>query len=230
MSDDARWAIETRYGSAQEHHGASFPAGATAHAWDLRVTRPALVLGGRQSISDKSRSVAEAAGVEVTSRRSGGGAVWIDPDTAVWIDFFIPTGHNWFDSDLTATFLRVGELWLTALFLCGIEGSVYAGRPDASDDLANRACFGGLGWGEITVNGSKVVGLSQRRTRDGARVQCLADISGNSARVGDYLDLTAAESSVLSARCGVPVSSEAAIAARLRAVLLDQVRLEPHSG
>ena len=33
-------------------------------------------------------------------------------------------------------------------------------------------CFAGLGPGEVTVDGRKVVGISQRRTRSGARFQC----------------------------------------------------------
>ena len=33
-------------------------------------------------------------------------------------------------------------------------------------------CFAGLGPGEVTVGGAKVVGIAQRRTRAGARFQC----------------------------------------------------------
>jgi lipoate-protein ligase A len=35
-------------------------------------------------------------------------------------------------------------------------------------------CFAGLGPGEVLVDGRKVVGLSQRRTRAGARFHCAA--------------------------------------------------------
>ena len=34
-------------------------------------------------------------------------------------------------------------------------------------------CFAGLGPGEVTVDGRKVVGISQRRTRAAARFQCV---------------------------------------------------------
>ncbi len=39
---------------------------------------------------------------------------------------------------------------------------------------SGRACFAGLGPGEVTIGGRKAVGISQRRTRAGARFQCVA--------------------------------------------------------
>jgi hypothetical protein len=49
-------------------------------------------------------------------------------------------------------------------------------------------CFAGLGPGEVTRNGAKVVGISQRRTRHAARFQCAVlhrwDVEGIAALVG----------------------------------------------
>ena len=39
--------------------------------------------------------------------------------------------------------------------------------------LSDLVCFGGLGPGEVTLHGQKVVGVSQRRTREMARFQCV---------------------------------------------------------
>ena len=53
-----------------------------------------------------------------------------------------------------------------------------ASRRDATTGPPERAgvaaavCFAGLGSGEVTIGGAKAVGLSQRRTRAGARFQC----------------------------------------------------------
>jgi hypothetical protein len=38
---------------------------------------------------------------------------------------------------------------------------------------SRRVCFAGLGAGEVVVGPRKLVGISQRRTRDGARFQCV---------------------------------------------------------
>ena len=40
-------------------------------------------------------------------------------------------------------------------------------------DWSALVCFAGLGPGEVTLDGQKLVGLSQRRTRDGVRIQGL---------------------------------------------------------
>ena len=38
--------------------------------------------------------------------------------------------------------------------------------------IRSLVCFAGLGPGEVTVAGAKALGISQRRTRAGARFQC----------------------------------------------------------
>ena len=49
---------------------------------------------------------------------------------------------------------------------------VHRGAPRHAD-LGRAVCFAGIGSGEVGVGDRKVVGLSQRRTRDWARFQCL---------------------------------------------------------
>ncbi|MDP9389628.1 MAG: hypothetical protein M3Q48_17360, partial [Actinomycetota bacterium] len=53
----------------------------------------------------------------------------------------------------------------------GAGGVVHRGGLVASAWSA-MVCFAGLGPGEVTVGGRKVVGLAQRRTREGALFQC----------------------------------------------------------
>jgi lipoate-protein ligase A len=50
-------------------------------------------------------------------------------------------------------------------------------------------CFAGLGPGEVTVEGRKVVGLSQRRTREAALFQCCAARRWEPARLLELLAL-----------------------------------------
>jgi lipoate-protein ligase A len=50
-------------------------------------------------------------------------------------------------------------------------------------------CFAGLGPGEITVDGRKVVGMSQRRTREAALFQCCAALRWEPERLLDLLAL-----------------------------------------
>jgi hypothetical protein len=52
-------------------------------------------------------------------------------------------------------------------------------------------CFAGLGPGEVTagLGGAKVVGISQRRTRAGARFQCAVPLAWDPGRLAALLAL-----------------------------------------
>ncbi len=137
----------------------------------LEVDRPALVLGSAQSADDVDPDVAASEGIEIARRRSGGGAVLLAPGEAVWVDFLVPRGHRLWDDDVSRSSLWLGSAWAEALTGLGMEGAdVHSGAMHCA--LAGSAvCFAGLGPGEVTVGGAKAVGISQRRTRSGARFQ-----------------------------------------------------------
>ncbi len=101
----------------------------------------------------------------------------VDPTTSVWVDLVVPIGGAGPASEPAALYRWVGAAWLGALQRLGVGGlAVHDGRPTGGD-RARLLCFAGVGTGEVvqrTPDGpSKVVGLSQRRTRGTARVQGL---------------------------------------------------------
>jgi lipoate-protein ligase A len=49
--------------------------------------------------------------------------------------------------------------------------SVHEG-PAVTTSWSSLVCFDGVGAGEVLLDGRKLVGISQRRTRDAARLQC----------------------------------------------------------
>jgi len=119
------------------------------------------------SLDDASTA---ARGIDVVRRRSGGGAVFVAPGAQVWLDLFVPSTDPLFDLDVSKAAGFVGDLWTAALAELadgGSEFEVYSGPLIAS--LWSRSwCFAGLGPGEVTVGGKKLVGVSQRRSRAGA--------------------------------------------------------------
>lgn len=135
------------------------------------------MLGASQSRDLVDGARAERLGIEVCQRRSGGGIVLVDPATSVWIDIVVPIAGGGPTSDPAPLFRWVGEVWLRALRPLGIDGLAIHGGGPTDRDRARLLCFAELGAGEIvqhTPDGpSKVVGLSQRRTRTAARVQGL---------------------------------------------------------
>ena len=155
------------------------------------MQRPALALGSAQSAGDVDAAGAARAGVEVVRRRSGGGAVLLDPDDPVWIDLVVPaTDRLWVDDVGRATWW-VGEAWCRALGALGVDPGCLALHrgPHERTAWSGRVCFAALGAGEVTAGGRKVVGISQRRTRRGARFQCAALLRWAPDRLVDLLAL-----------------------------------------
>lgn len=142
------------------------------HVWVLEATAPAIVLGSTQSDDVVDGRAAAAAGVEVVRRRSGGGAVWVAPDDPIWVDVVVPRDDPQWSDDVGRAFLPVGRAWSSALAVVGIDGTSVHDGAMVRTAWSDLVCFSGTGPGEVMLGGRKVVGISQRRSRAGARFQC----------------------------------------------------------
>ena len=140
----------------------------------FEVDRPALVLGSTQPWSTADAGRAAEAGVEVVRRRSGGGAVLLRPGAVAWVDVLVPAGDRCWERDVNRAFLWLGRAWAAALADVGVAGATVHDGPLMRGPWSARVCFAGLGPGEVTVDGRKVVGMSSRRRREGALFQCAA--------------------------------------------------------
>jgi lipoate-protein ligase A len=167
-----RWTIERRCGPAAEHLAA--PAADDRRVRLLDLTRPAVILGSTQPETTVDAGRAAAAGVDVARRPSGGGAVLVVPDEAIWADVFLPAGDPLWSDDVGVAFHWLGRAWAEALTRVGVPSRAYEG-PMRNTPWSKLVCFAGLGPGEVRDAGErKIVGLSQRRTRPHARFQCCA--------------------------------------------------------
>jgi lipoate-protein ligase A len=164
------WRLERLTGTAEALHHRDLPDPLQPTVWVMTWTVPALVLGSAQPLDTVDLRAARDVGVEVVRRRSGGGAVLLVPGDAVWVDVLIPAGHEWWRDDVARSFLPVGEAWAAALGGSGAAVGVHPG-PVRHTAWSRLACFAGLGTGEVLARDRKLVGLSQRRTRRGARIQ-----------------------------------------------------------
>jgi lipoate-protein ligase A len=185
-TQDARWRVEHRSGTADELHHAELPSTRTVVV--AEVERPALVLGSTQDDAIVDQASLRRAGVELARRRSGGGAVLLVPGEHVWVDLVLPAGDPLWQDDVEMATWWVGEAFARVVErLVGPErargaaggapegsGGVQVHRRAVADPAAGRVvCFGASGPGEVLVGGAKLVGLSQRRTRAAARFQCV---------------------------------------------------------
>jgi lipoate-protein ligase A len=173
MGGSRDWAIETIEADAQTLHSSELPA--RRGVWLMRPTRPAFVLGSSQHANDVDEQFCAGRNVDIARRRSGGGAVLVDPFDSVWVDIVLPRDDILWVDDVGRAMHFVGRAWRDALAAVGMNDLVVNESPHVANDWSKTLCVAGRGTGEVfTAAGVKVVGISQRRTRDLARFQCIA--------------------------------------------------------
>ncbi len=106
----------------------------------------------------------------------------LDPGQAVWIDVVVPRGDPLWHDDVAVAAEWLGATWVDVLADLGLPGGVVHRGGLVCGLLGSALCFAGTGPGEVTVDGAKVVGISQRRTRAGARFQCSVPLAWDPTR------------------------------------------------
>ena len=158
------------------------------------VPHSTLVLGSTQAAELVAPDALRQRSVELVRRRGGGGAVYLEPDTFLWVDAWIPRDDVLWSHDVSLAAEWVGRWWIAALAGAGAEDvigarsglSVHTGRsePGAWGDLV---CFAGRGPGEVFLDDRKIVGLSQWRSREGALFSSCAYLEWDAEPLLDLL-------------------------------------------
>ena len=131
----------------------------------------------------------------------------VRPGELLWVDVLLPAGDSLWEDDVGRSFHWLGQAWVDALRAVGVEASSHDG-PMICTPRCRQVCFAGIGPGEVTVDGRKVVGLAQRRTRAGALFQCAALLRWDPDEMARLLDLDADVVAELGAIAGaLPVSA-----------------------
>jgi lipoate-protein ligase A len=165
--------VESRRGTVAELHGLDplVEAVTEPSVWWCDPADAAIVLGSRQRPELLDAARCDAAGLSIVRRRSGGGLVLLRPGAMAWIDVILPPSR--LPDDIRGSMVWIGERW--AEVLAGrVEGelTVHDGGMVCTP-WSGLVCFAGVGPGEVLLDGRKLVGLSQRRTRRGIRIQSM---------------------------------------------------------
>jgi len=163
------WGRHDWTGTAADFHAMDLPA--ERALWWCQVHDPTVILGSTQTIDDVDQKNAVESGLLVSRRRSGGGAVFVHPTDSVWVDITISRNDPLWKDDVAQSMLWLGDLFVEALSPW-VQAQVY--RDSFSIGVDGRVvCFASSSPGEVFVGTNKLVGISQRRSRDGARFQCV---------------------------------------------------------
>ncbi len=171
-----QWQVTRSHGPADQFHRRTVSEPVVNEVWVHAVTGPALVLGSSQPDNLIDQDRAAASGVEVARRRSGGGLVGLVPGNDCWIDVILARSSPLWCDDIGLAFGWLGRVWAGALIelLAPVDAATVSVHPGPllRSAAGRLVCFAGLGPGEVSVGGRKVVGLSLRRWKTGARFQC----------------------------------------------------------
>lgn len=197
----------TTRGTAASLHERALPDPPRRSAWVHAVTGPALVLGSSQSERQVSTFDVRRDGIEVCRRRSGGGAVLVSPGDT-WIDVLVGRDDPLWSDDVTVAFGWLGQVWQRTLAAVGIDETIVHSGPLRNRRVGGVVCFAGTGPGEVVgPDQTKLVGMSQRRTRSVARFQTMAPWRQPLADTLRYLEPVAVSGIDPDTEVGVTVDS-----------------------
>ena len=164
------WQVHQVEQSASEMHSKDLPS--ERGIWNVNISNNALVLGSGQRADAVNLEACARANVDLVHRRTGGGAVFLEIGQHLWVDVVVPVDDGLWSADVVTSSRWIGDAWRRVLLTLGeTQLSVHRGRAERSM-WSKLVCFAGVGPGEVLTNGKKVVGISQRRTKESARFQC----------------------------------------------------------
>jgi lipoate-protein ligase A len=147
-------------------------------------TPPAISLGMSQRISSVDEAKCRADGVGVVRRSTGGLAILHTSELTY--SMALPIDHPIAEGDVLTSYRRISEAIIDALCSLGVS-NVQANRVAKEDKATSPVCFEAPSDYEVVGAGKKLVGSAQWRRLDGVLQHGSLPLSGDIARVCDYL-------------------------------------------
>ncbi len=188
---------------------ASTAPGSTPVLYWSQAQPEALVLGFSQKEAILNPQAVTEETIPVYHRRAGGTAVLVGPHL-LGLDVVLPADHPLVLADLVESYRWLGETWVRALHLLGVETRVippdeaHAARALARqaeyherETVLRRACYASNSPYEVVAGTRKVVGLDMIRRRNGSLLQAGVLLHWDCERLARLLAHSPAEQELL---------------------------------
>ena len=129
-----------------------------------RWSRPSLSIGHFQKISEVNTDYCDKMDYPVVRRLTGGRAILHDNELTY--SFSARTDFPPFSPSLHENYSVISNAILLGLMTCGIKADISFERKKNSGPRT-PACFKAVSYGEIKINGKKVIGSAQKRYSNG---------------------------------------------------------------
>jgi len=145
---------------------------------------PALVVGRGQPVAEVAWDRVLGEGLDVVRRMTGGTAV-LNRDV-LGFSLIVPAADVSWAFPVVESYRGVGEALLAAVARLGVTGATLS-RHRSGAKVRSPVCFELPSAYELLVDGRKLVGLAQRRTRHGTLLHGSLPLSGDMGEIADYL-------------------------------------------
>lgn len=188
------WRFREVVAGVGEFHAMGHPEGREVwlHCWNenkIDNQQSVLVLGSSQRMDTAKTEVLKERDIALVKRQSGGGAVLVEFKSLMWIDVFIPRDDAFWEDDVGKSSIWLGEVWVKTLAEFGAAAEVHK-TPYEPGNWGKLVCFAGRAPGEVFLEGRKSIGISQRRTKQGARFQTALVRRWNITELSPLLNLS----------------------------------------
>ena len=153
MALDEALALSVRLGSS--------PPVLRFYGWKF----PSVTLGCFQKIADIDLEYCMAREIPVVRRPTGGRAILHDAELTY--SFSARTDLDFFSGGLIDSYQSISEAFRKALHHIGLQADVRREREKGAILAGSPLCFQSSSYGEVLLNGRKIVGAAQKRWSDG---------------------------------------------------------------
>jgi len=158
---DASYNMAVDEAIAEAVRKGSVPPTLRLYGW----TEPSVSIGCFQKVEDIDLDYCKGNGIPVVRRPTGGRAILHGRELTY--SFASGNTESCFSGGLMSTYGQLSRAFCAALKTLGMDVELKSRREKGRILTGSALCFQSVSYGELSINGRKVIGSAQKRWRDG---------------------------------------------------------------